>query len=531
MKIRIFPVIILLVLLLCGAAQAAEAPEYPISFCHEEEVSSFQLTFSVAEGAASPTVTFHLPPDALTDWNFVSDSRTLHIVAASADAIDLGEAVATIKGVAPSSLTMTKLLINGKQVSKLQAHNWNEGVITTKPTQGSDGLKTFTCSVCCGTKTEGVKYVDELGVPTITVTNNLTTGKPYIKWTAVEGATGYQVYYSTSSAGEYKLLYTAQAGKLYVNHSGKSAQLGNEYFYKVRAVKNGVHGQFSDAKSVWCDLPRPVVTLSNRASDGKPVISWTAVEGATAYEVYRCNTKNGEYKWLYTAKGAKLSVTHTGAAVGNDYFYKVRAVYGSNTKCNSALTAAKGVWVDLKRPTIKVLNSVSTGKPVISWNKVDYAANYKVYCAVGSSKAEYKLIYTTPGPDKLSVTHVGAKAGEAYFYKVVAVHKNSKCTSAESAYQGVYCDLARPNLTVTLNSKGKPYLSWTKVEGADGYKVYRSTDGVKWYLTYTAKANDFDVNHNNATAGTTYYYKVFAVCNATSKGNSAYSVVKKITMN
>ena len=35
-------------------------------------------------------------------------------------------------------------------------HNWNNGVVTTEPTETSTGVKTYTCSVCNGTKTETI---------------------------------------------------------------------------------------------------------------------------------------------------------------------------------------------------------------------------------------------------------------------------------------------------------------------------------------------------------------------------------------
>ena len=38
------------------------------------------------------------------------------------------------------------------------AHEWDEGKITTKATQEAEGVKTFTCTVCGQTKTEGVAF-------------------------------------------------------------------------------------------------------------------------------------------------------------------------------------------------------------------------------------------------------------------------------------------------------------------------------------------------------------------------------------
>ena len=43
-------------------------------------------------------------------------------------------------------------------VSDKAEHSWNEGEITTPATQGASGVKTFTCEVCGGTKTEPVEF-------------------------------------------------------------------------------------------------------------------------------------------------------------------------------------------------------------------------------------------------------------------------------------------------------------------------------------------------------------------------------------
>lgn len=45
-------------------------------------------------------------------------------------------------------------------VDKATGHQWGEGVITTLPTTGKEGVKTFTCTVCKETKTE---TIDKLG--------------------------------------------------------------------------------------------------------------------------------------------------------------------------------------------------------------------------------------------------------------------------------------------------------------------------------------------------------------------------------
>lgn len=43
--------------------------------------------------------------------------------------------------------------------SELAAHAWNDGVITTQPTGGREGIKTYTCATCKRTKTESLGYI------------------------------------------------------------------------------------------------------------------------------------------------------------------------------------------------------------------------------------------------------------------------------------------------------------------------------------------------------------------------------------
>ena len=45
-----------------------------------------------------------------------------------------------------------------EEIADKADHTWDEGIITTKATQESDGIKTFTCTVCSLTKTETVAF-------------------------------------------------------------------------------------------------------------------------------------------------------------------------------------------------------------------------------------------------------------------------------------------------------------------------------------------------------------------------------------
>lgn len=72
-------------------------------------------------------------------------------------------------------------------VDKATGHKWDDGVVTTQPTTGKEGVKTFTCTVCKETKTETIDKLGEdqkdqsaaneainliNGIGTVTVTKN-----------------------------------------------------------------------------------------------------------------------------------------------------------------------------------------------------------------------------------------------------------------------------------------------------------------------------------------------------------------------
>ena len=51
-----------------------------------------------------------------------------------------------------------------------EAHTWDAGVVTVAPTTTTEGIKTYTCTICNGTKTEVIeKLPDPTRLPTITV--------------------------------------------------------------------------------------------------------------------------------------------------------------------------------------------------------------------------------------------------------------------------------------------------------------------------------------------------------------------------
>ena len=363
------------------------------------------------------------------------------------------------------------------------------------------------------------KYVTcDLAVPVIETDTH--TDKVKVEWNAVEGAAEYEVYRAATEDGQYTSVCSTE--NTYFEDS--DVKRGETCWYKVKALHKttAANSAFSVAVSRTRPISKPDITLSNAASSGKIRISWEAVKGAEKYEVYRSDTKDGEYSLIITTE--KTSVINTKAAAGKKYYYKVRAIH-ANSAANSAYSAEVSRTCDLARPVVTLSNVASSGKIKISWEAVEGAEKYEVYRSA-TKDGEYSRIITT---EKTSAINTKISAGKKYYYKVRAIHANSAANSAYSVAVSRTCDLARPVVMVSKSLTGKPKLSWSKIEGAAKYEIYRaeSENGTYKRISTTSKTS---MTNTKVSTGKTYYYKVRAV-HENSTANSAYSKVVSFALN
>ena len=259
-----------------------------------------------------------------------------------------------------------------------------------------------------------------------------STGKPYLKWNAVTGASKYYVYRAGSQNGSYK--YIGSTTK--TNYTDTTASAGYTYYYKVEAVskvRSAANSANSKALAVNSHCARPVVKPDYLASTGKPYLKWSAVTGASKYEVYRAGSQNGTYK--YIGSTTKTNYTDTTAGAGYAYYYKVKAVSKVKTAANSAYSTVVKATCHCAKPVVKI--TTSSGKPKLTWNAVAGAGKYEVYRATSKNGTYTKMFTTT----NRSYTNTNAKAGTTYYYKVKAVSKVK--TAANSAYSAVKSIRAR----------------------------------------------------------------------------------------
>ena len=380
-------------------------------------------------------------------------------------------------------------------------------------------------------QSDAVSVTCTLAQPVVTLSTVASTGKIMVSWKKITGADSYSVYRYSSDTKTYTLIKKGLTGTSYTDTS-KNIEPGKTYYYKVVAVgkTSAANSAQSEPKSATCKLAQPKVTVTHDAATGKPVLSWSEVDGAKSYTVLYMVGKVGPYVTLKTV--TETTVTHTKAEANESYYYRVVA-NNAATKAESTVRSAAAqtdiVWCRLARPTVKVSVTAASGKPKLTWSEVDGARSYTVYYATSKS-GTYNALKTVTGT---SFTHAKAEVGKTYYYKVVANNaenvSGSYNRSVKSAVKTAVCGLARPTVKVSVTAaSGKPKLTWGAVDGAKSYTVYRTVSKSGTYKaikTVTGKT----FTDTTAKAGKTYYYKVTANSTAkvsTSTKTSAYSAVR-----
>ena len=348
-----------------------------------------------------------------------------------------------------------------------------------------------------------------LGTPDLTLTRDVQTDKPCLNWTAVEGASQYEVYRSsTGAADSFKLIHSTTS-TAYVD---TSAVGGTTYYYTVRAINGLKFGLDSDPQSMTCPAApaRPSLTLTTNRS-GKPVLTRTSVKDATAYEVFR-STTGAAGSFSIVRRTSYLTWTDTNTEMDKTYYYVVRAKNGSLCGKFSPAQSVKCPIV-LSAPSLTLDLNKSTGKPVISWTSVPFATQYEIYRSATGADKSYRIIRRTA---LLNYADTTAASGTTYYYVVRAMRGtgNSAIYSRFCKAQSTTSAVLPSTPTVTLridDTTGKPVISWNKTADASEYEVFRSTTGADKSYRIIRRTALLNYTDTTAVAGTTYYYVVRAI--------------------
>ena len=129
------------------------------------------------------------------------------------------------------------------------------------------------------------------------------------------------------------------------------------------------------AKTKKMEAPAQI-TLENLGF-GQLQISWTAVEGASEYRIYRSATETGGYKKIADVTDTVYTDTVT---TGATHYYKVVAMRlnEKGKRVRGTVSAAQMIEVPSDIPQVTAVGGGTNGMTV-QWSSVDGAQEYAVY--------------------------------------------------------------------------------------------------------------------------------------------------------
>ncbi len=168
---------------------------------------------------------------------------------------------------------------------------------------------------------------------------NLTTkaepGKNTLTWTAVKGATKYLIqrrYYDGSKWKSWGTLSSAYTGTTYED-TGVAADV--TYQYRVYAY-NGEWSAFTRGEVVSSTTPPAPASITAASEQGKVVINWSSVSGATQYLLQKRSYNGTKWNGWSTVSSTLTGTSYEDSRVTEGVTYQYR-VYAYNGEWSSAV--------------------------------------------------------------------------------------------------------------------------------------------------------------------------------------------------
>ncbi|GBF32636.1 chitinase [Desulfocucumis palustris] len=349
--------------------------------------------------------------------------------------------------------------------------------------------------------------VGPTGAPT-GVTASAGNGLVTLNWNSVAGVTGYKVYRTTSSNGPYT---QAAAGVKGTTYTVGGLANGTKYYFVVKASNSyGDSENSSQVKATPEAPPRPDAPTGLKATAGNccVTLSWHPVAGATGYKIFYSESSGGHYNQVASGV-AGTSYTVDGLTNGETYYFMVKSSNSNGDSEYSNKVKEDPIGLPTTRAPTGLKATAGNGRVTLSWNQVTGATGYKVYRA-GSSGGPYTLIAS--GVAGTSYTADGLTNGAIYYFVAKATNaygdsNNSNEVKAAPVGQSL------PNVPTGLTASagnGCVTLTWNKVNGATGYKIFRGEKSGGPYTQAASGETGTSYTEVGLTNGITYYFVVKA---------------------
>ena len=318
-----------------------------------------------------------------------------------------------------SSLSATKTI---KVAAAVHEHNWDAGKVTTAATCTTDGVKTYTCSICGETKTETIKAtghdVELQNAVEATCQQEGYTGDKVCK------ACGATLEKGTTIA---KKDHSWDAGKVTTEVTCTTDGVKTYTCSVCKTTKTETIKATGHKMSEW-----KTVTAATTQKEGKQERTCTACDYKETKSIPKLPVKKGTFKVTpsktavtYNGKAQKPSVTvYAGNKKLSSKYYTVS--YRNNTAVGTATITVTGKGnyqnysgkttfrINLQKTTLSALKSSRKGELQATWKKTSGNTGYQIQYATNAKFSGAKVKNTT----RTNYTIKGLKSKGRYYVRV-----------------------------------------------------------------------------------------------------------------
>ena len=298
----------------------------------------------------------------------------------------------------------------------------------------------------------------DLSEPTGLLATNNSPTSINISWSSVPHATGYKIYRSLTSSGQYVYVGNTVSN----NYTDNNLETGTTYYYKIAGTKSNGEGPSSNFISTFTPVDIPTGLLGTVQSSNSIKLSWNTVLKATEYTLYKSLSSSGEYNAIVTT--SNTSYIDTGLSQNTPYYYKVSA---KNLNGDGSQSEYITVIIEPPQPPTSITSSVLSSSSIkLDWDNIEGATSYKIYRSTGG---DYSLVGTVTTN---TFTNTGLSSNINYSYKISSVNIAGEGEQSEQINSIIQPPSAPINVKAESYTASSIKITWDNVAGANLYKVY-----------------------------------------------------------
>ena len=349
-------------------------------------------------------------------------------------------------------------------------------------------------------------------VPTGVEAEGISTTQIRISWNRVDGASSYRVYSATSETGIYVSTHpTTSDTSLTMSFTTSVAR-----FYKVSAI-SCYESEKSEAVFATTLPVAPRNVSATALSMSNIEISWDKDEAAVNYKIYRSENRDGTFEFI--ANTVETKFTDENLIIATTYHYKVSSVNSNGIESElSSVVSARTLSCSAAPATPSGLSAEALSATSIrfSWTESHTASSYDIYI---STSEDGNFPHIGNIRNDLFVVRGNLSPSTKYFFKTVAINDCGKSEFSQIiSATTLPCpdEIPAPeNVSAEAVSASEIRISWSAVNGANKYRIYRATSENGTYTSVRTLTSTTFTDNTNLLASTTYFYKIVAVvdCN------------------